>query len=504
MSSGSSPSSSTYPSSKRSRRLTGHGPYFGTVRQEHDSDSLFSPVVGWLIMAGASVAVAALVLLASLWHLHQAPVAESSTIRKVRTLDADFRAAVRAIAPQLGEGGALELGSDSALRRLVVTANALHDYAAKSSKLFASESEIAQLRAYLGSLEPELSALVGPGLAQRDGEAAIREIFESCNRRVRASPTWAERVAAQDVVALIKRLPESAISTTQLEWSKMATESRRLQQAREALEAIRSRPALGDSFCVAKPQLVRLASAGDAGLSADRLREAAAARLSTPPPLPALVPPNVWERLQVRGAFPHGFLLVAAVLLVGVFSVLMLLLRIRSLRRAVAEDRADVSASLSSMGRFAEDSLGEIRERLLTASAKVEALQEKIKAYGLVSWDLSAAGALARTQAPLSNDAIQLQELAALLHEDFHGGEDNERVGYRISELIAATDALRTSVRTFEKSLSMFREASVSRESAQRDEIDRWRYELEALLVVLRNDAKLLSDRLDSLAARRT
>jgi hypothetical protein len=225
--------------------------------------------------------------------------------------------------------------------------------------------------------------------------------------------------------------------------------------------------------------------------------------MSAVPSLPELVPPNVWERLRVRGAFPHGFLLAAAVLLVGVFSVLMLVFRLMDLRRTVEDDSADVSASLSSLGRFAEDSLGEVRERLLSVSGTLEALQEKIKAYGLVSWDLSAAGALARTQAPLSNDATQLQELAAQLYEDFHGGEDNERVAYRINELIAATDALLTSVRTFEKSLSMFREASVSRESVQRDEIDRWRHEVEAALVVLRGDVKLIGERLHSLAARR-
>jgi hypothetical protein len=454
-------------------------------------------------MAAAAVAVSALVILASLWHLHQAPAPESSEIRKLRALDADFRSALKKISPQLVEGGRLELGAETAMRRLASSADALQDYAGKSSNLFAREAETTQFQAYLASLQPQLSALVGPGLAQLDGEAAIREIFDTCTRRVRTSPTWVERVAAQEVVALIKRLPEPATSATQLEWSKMAEETLRLQRVHEALEAIRSRPGLGEGFCVVKPQLARIASAGDAGRSADRLRESAAARVAVAPFLPELTPPNVWERLRVRGAFPYGFLLAAAVLLVGVFSILMLVRRVFNLRRAVAEDRADVSASLSSMGRFAEDSLGEIRERLLTASATVEGLQEKIKAYGLVSWDLSAAGALARTQAPLSNDAIQLQELAALLHEDFHGGEDNERVGYRIGELIAATEALLTSVRTFEKSLSMFREASVSRESAQRDEIDRWRYELEALLVVLRNDAKLLGDRLQSLAARR-
>lgn len=475
-----------------------------TVRQEHNTDSLFSPVSGWLIMAAASVAVSALVLLASIWHLHQAPAPESSAVREARAVDADFRAALRALSPQLAEGGALELGSGSALRRVTTTAKAFDLYLGKSSSLFVKEVEVAGLRQSLSSLEPELSALIGPGLAQRDGEAAIREIFDACSLKARASPTWAERVAAQDIVALIRRLPESAASATQLEWSKMTAETARLQQAREALEAIRSRPGLGEGFCIATPQLTRLASAADAGLSADRLRETANTRLASVPALPALVPPNVWERLRVRGAFPHGFLLAAAVLLVGVFSVLMLVLRLNDLRRAVEDDRADVAASLSSMGRFAEDSLGEIRERLLSASGTVEALQEKIKAYGLVSWDLSAAGALARTQAPLSSDATQLQELAAQLHEDFHGGEDNERVGYRISELIAATDALLTSVRTFEKSLSMFREASVSRESAQRDEIDRWRHEVEALLGVLRTDAKLLGERLHSLAARRT
>jgi len=503
MSSGLCPTSSTCRSSRRPRRRAGHGPYFVTVRQEHNSDSLFGPVSGWLIMAAASVAVSALVLLASIWHLHQAPAPESSEAREARALDADFRAALRALSPQLEEGGALELGSGSALRRVVTSANTFDLYIEKFSSVFAKEPEVTQLRQYLSSLDPELSALIGPGLAQRDGEAAIREIFDACSRKSRASPTWAERVAAQDVVALIKRLPNGANSATQLEWSKMTAETARLQQAREALEAIRSRPDLGEGFCVSSPRLSRLTLAADAGSSANRLREAAVARVASAPALPELVPPKVWERLRVRGAFPHGFLLAAAVLLVGVFSVLMLVLRLNDLRRAIDDDRADVSASLSSMGRFTEDSLGQIRERLLSASVTVEALQEKIKAYGLVSWDLSAAGALARTQAPLSNDATQLQELAAQLHEDFHGGEDNERVSYRISELIAATDALLTSVRTFEKSLSMFREASVSRESAQRDEIDRWRHEVEALLAVLRSDAKLIGDRLNSLSARR-
>lgn len=475
-----------------------------TVRQEHNSDSLFSPVSGWLIMAAASVAVSALVLLASIWHLHQAPAPESSVVREARVVDADFRAALRLLSPQLAGGGALELGSGSALRRVAATAKAFDVYLGKSPSLFVNEAEVTALREALVNLEPTLSALIGPGLAQRDGEAAIREIFDACSQKARASPTWTERVAAQDAVALIKRLPEAATSANQLEWSKMTNETARLQQAREALDAIRSRPGLGEGFCIAAPQLARLTSAVDAGRSADRLRETAVSRLAAVPVLPGLVPPNVWERLRVRGAFPHGFLLAAAVLLVGVFSVLMLVVRLNDLRRTVEEDRADVSASFSSIGRFAEDSLGEIRERLLSTSGSVEALQEKIKAYGLVSWDLSAAGALARTQAPLSNDATQLQELAAQLYEDFHSGEDNERVGYRISELIAATDALLTSVRTFEKSLSMFREASVTRESAQRDEIDRWRHEVEALVVVLRTDAKLLGERLHSLAARRT
>jgi hypothetical protein len=474
-----------------------------TVRREHNSDSLFSPVSGWLIMAAASVAVSALVLLASIWHLHQAPAPESSAAREARAFDADFRSALRTLTPQLAEGGVLELGSGSALRRVATTAKAFDAYVGKSSSLFTKETEVAELRQFLGSLEPELSALIGPGLAQRDGEAAIREIFDSCSRRARASPTWTERIAAQDVVALIKRLPESATSATQLEWSKMTVETTRLQQARKALEAIRSRPGLGEGFCIGRAQLARLTSAADAGLSADRLRDRALDRMSAVPSLPELVPPNVWERLRVRGAFPHGFLLAAAVLLVGVFSVLMLVFRLMDLRRTVEDDSADVSASLSSLGRFAEDSLGEVRERLLSVSGTLEALQEKIKAYGLVSWDLSAAGALARTQAPLSNDATQLQELAAQLYEDFHGGEDNERVAYRINELIAATDALLTSVRTFEKSLSMFREASVSRESVQRDEIDRWRHEVEAALVVLRGDVKLIGERLHSLAARR-
>jgi hypothetical protein len=454
-------------------------------------------------MAAASVAVAALVLLASIWHLHQAPAPESSAAREARAFDADFRSAVRTLTPQLAEGGVLELGSGSALRRVATTAKAFDAYLGKSSSLFTKETEVAELRQFLGSLEPELSALIGPGLAQRDGEAAIREIFDACSRRARASPTWTERIAAQDVVALIKRLPESATSATQLEWSKMTVETTRLQQARKALETIRSRPGLGEGFCIGRAQLARLALAADAGLSADRLRDRALDRMSAVPSLPELVPPNVWERLRVRGAFPHGFLLAAAVLLVGVFSVLMLVFRLIDLRRTVEDDSADISASLSSLGRFAEDSLGEVRERLLSVSGTLEALQEKIKAYGLVSWDLSAAGALARTQAPLSNDATQLQELAAQLYEDFHGGEDNERVAYRINELIAATDALLTSVRTFEKSLSMFREASVSRESVQRDEIDRWRHEVEAALVVLRGDVKLIGERLHSLAARR-
>ena len=503
MSSGSFPTSSTYRSSKRPRRAAGHGPYFVTVRPEHNSDSLFGPVSGWVIMAAASVAVAALVLLASIWHLHQAPAPESAAAREARAFDADFRSALKALSPQLTEDGALEIGSGSALQRVMSSAKAFDLYLGKSVNPFSKESEVTSLREYLSSLERELSALVGPGLAQRDGEAAIREIFEACNRKSRASTTWAERVAAQDAVALIKRLPAGVSSASQIEWSKITTETARLQQAGEALEAIRSRSELGEGFCVTSPRLSRLSLAAEAGVSANRLRETAVARVAAAPALPQLVPPNVWERLRVRGAFPNGFLLAAAVLLVGVFSVLMLVLRLNDLRRAVENDRADVSASLSSMGRFTEDSLGQIRERLLSASGTVEALQEKIKAYGLVSWDLSAAGALARTQAPLSNDATQLQELAAQLHDDFHGGEDNERVSYRISELIAATDALLTSVRTFEKSLSMFREASVSRESAQRDEIDRWRHEVEALLAVLRSDAKLIGDRLNSLSTRR-
>jgi len=475
-----------------------------TVRQEFHSDSLFSPVSGWLIMAAPSVAVSALVLWASIWHLHQAPAPESSAVREARAVDADFRAALRALSPQLAVGGVLEVGSGSALRRVTTTAKASDVYVDKSSSLFANETEVAELRQALSSLEPALSALIGPGLAQRDGEAAIREMFDACSLKARASPTWAERVAAQDAVALIKRLPDSSTSASQLEWSKMTAETERLQQAGAALEAIRSRPGLGEGFCMTASQLDRLTAAAEAGRSADRLRETARASLAAVPALPEFVPPNVWERLRVRGAFPHGFLLAAAVSLMGVFSVLMLVVRLNDLRRTVEEDRADVSASFSSIGRFAEDSLGEIRERLLSTSGSVEALQEKIKAYGLVSWDLSAAGALARTQAPLSNDATQLQELAAQLYEDFHSGEDNERVGYRISELIAATDALLTSVRTFEKSLSMFREASVTRESAQRDEIDRWRHEVEALVGVLRTDAKLLGERLHSLAARRT
>jgi hypothetical protein len=475
-----------------------------TVRRENTSDSLFGPVSGWLIMVAASVAVAALVLLASIWHLHQAPTPESAEARGLRAVDSDFRSALKTLVPQLSEAGILELGSGSALRRVAASAKAYDDYLAKYPGLFVTPNEVARVSEYLKSLEPEITALIGPGLAQRDGEAALQEIFEACSRKARASSTWAERIAAQDVVALIRRLPPSATVTGQLEWLKMTAESERLQQAREALGSIRSRPGLGEGFCVTAPQLTRLVSAVEAGRSADRLRQTALARLDAAPAGPSLVPPGVWERLRVRGAFPHGFLLAAAVLMVGVFSILMLLWRMAELRRAVDDDRADVSASLSSMGRFTEDSLGEIRERLLSASVSVEALQEKIKAYGLVSWDLSAAGALARTQAPLSNDATQLQELAAQLYEDFHGGEDNERVGYRITELIAATDALLTSVRTFEKSLSMFREASVSRESAQRDEIDRWRHEVEALLAILRNDAKLLGDRLQSLAARRT
>lgn len=455
-------------------------------------------------MVAASVAVAALVLLASIWHLHQAPTPESAEARGLRAVDSDFRSALKTLVPQLSEAGILELGSGSALRRVAASAKAYDDYLAKYPGLFVTPNEVARVSEYLKSLEPEITALIGPGLAQRDGEAALQEIFEACSPKARASSTWAERIAAQDVVALIRRLPPSATVTGQLEWLKMTAESERLQQAREALGSIRSRPGLGEGFCVTAPQLTRLVSAVEAGRSADRLRQTALARLDAAPAGPSLVPPGVWERLRVRGAFPHGFLLAAAVLMVGVFSILMLLWRMAELRRAVDDDRADVSASLSSMGRFTEDSLGEIRERLLSASVSVEALQEKIKAYGLVSWDLSAAGALARTQAPLSNDATQLQELAAQLYEDFHGGEDNERVGYRITELIAATDALLTSVRTFEKSLSMFREASVSRESAQRDEIDRWRHEVEALLATLRNDAKLLGDRLQSLAARRT
>lgn len=474
-----------------------------TVRRDDNAESLFNPVAGWLIMAAAAVAVSALVLWASLWHLFQAPAPESAEVRAARAIDADFRDALRGLREQLGEEGVLELGSASALRRVTATAKGYDAFLEKRAPIFSNAAEVSTLREYLTSLEPQMSSLIGPGLALGDGQATLKEIVDACSRRTKAAPTWAERVAAQDVVATLGRLPTSPMGTEKFEWSQMSSKTARLSQALELLDLIRSRPALGEGFCIKPAQLDRLKAAVEAGRASGALREVSLQRLAGAPPLPALRPPGLWDRLRVRGAFPQGFLLAALTLGFSVISVLMLALRVNDVRRAIDSDRADVTASLSSMGRFAESSLGEVRERLMEASATADALQEKIKAYGLVSWDLSAAGALARTQAPLSNDATHLQELAAQLYEDFHAGEDNERVAYRINELIAATDALLTSVRTFEKSLSMFREASITRESAQRDEIDRWRHEVEALLATLRSDAKLIGERLQSLAARR-
>ena len=454
-------------------------------------------------MASASVVVAAFVLLASIWHLHQAPPPESSEARRLRTVDTDFRNALKSLNPQLLENGALELGPGSALSRVASTAKALDDYLAKHRDLFVSDEEIAPLRTYLSSIETELSRAIGPGLAQRDGEAAIREIFERCNRRARASPTWTERVAARDVIAAIKRLPAMSASVTQLEWSGISEEADRLQRARTSLEVIASRPGLGAGFCISSSQLARIAIASEAGRSVNALREAAVDHLGAVPSSPAIVTPGVMERLRVRGAFPYGFLLAAAVLIVGVFLVLMLVFRLRDLRRAVADELANVSASLSSMGRFTEESLDNIRERLSNTSSAVESLRGRIKAFGLVSWDLSAAGALQRTQGPLAREAQMLGELVRHLRDDFHGGEDNERIGYRISELSAAIDSLFESIGTFERSLTMFREASVSGETAQRVEIDRWREDLESVLSSLRSDVKLLEGRLQSLSSRR-
>lgn len=474
-----------------------------TVRDSDTIDDAFAPAATWLWVTAAAVFSATVLLLASLWHLHQSNPPESATVRALRSEDAAFRRSLEAMRGVLADDGRINLAGKSAAAPLIERARDYAKLLKDNAEVVAVPVQAEVLTRYLKDIETPLLATAAPALAMRDGEASVRELYTACRRNASRAPSWAERTAAREALAALGEPVTPFAVGEDVSWSDIKVELERWRGIRERLSPIAARAGMSATFCVSPSLLARLQSALESGSALLEVRRVAAQRLATAPAMPTPVGPDLRTRLSVRGAFPLGFAFAAAILSIAALAVLVLILRGVALRSQVDRDRDNARASVQSIGRYTEESLTELRDRLTEATAGVEALREKIKAYGLVSWDLSAAGALQRTQGPLAREAVGLREMALRVREDFHGGEDNERVGYRIAEMISASDTLLESVRTFEKSLAMFREASISGESAQRAEIDRWRSELEHLLVALRGDLKALGERLQSLSVRR-